>query len=77
MIDELAKAICAEQHGDWDECGERFRAYYRAQVIAVLRRLREPTPEMIEATAPIVVSGVFSVREVYTAMIDAAIGEAK
>lgn len=86
MIDELAKAICcpsgckSQPKCNMETCG----GLYRECALAVLRRLREPTPEMVDAgTASL--SGypaqfpdedyTDDARKMYRAMIDAAIGE--
>jgi hypothetical protein len=46
MIDELAKALCED--AGWKWCRHPvLDERYRRRVRTVLRRLREPTPEMV------------------------------
>lgn len=75
MIDELAKALCgaANEILDWrGPCGHSCEPC-RAQALAVLRRLREPTPEMVEAARALGIGpGPESIAAMYRAMIDAA-----
>lgn len=73
MIDELAKAMAKAGMYDWDSFGENAREMFRRDALAVLRRLREPTPEMIAAGSDEMTNGL----QTFRAMIDAAIGERK
>lgn len=75
MIDELAKALCED--AGWKWCRHPvLDERYRRRVRTVLRRLREPTPEMIDAAARLGFGPrPESISEIFTAMIDAALGE--
>jgi len=79
MIDELAKALCEDAGWRWGR-NPVLDERYRRRVRTVLRRLRDPTPEMVHAgleqflttnVKDISVNGHCG--RIFRAMIDAAI----
>ncbi len=75
MIDELAKVACRASGAFWPEITRREEAHYREIAAAVLRRLREPTPGMLETAYAQFGMEVPDLELFWKTMIDAALGE--
>ncbi len=79
MIDELAKAIANSDGAPWKHLGDTARENYRDQARAVLTRLMEPTPGMIDAGCDTLYMDcnieVGSLTAAYQAMLRAAMEE--
>jgi len=77
MIDELARIISHIDDGvEFDDATEHAQGVYRDIALAVLRRLREPTPEMFTKGQAVIFRHV-NCEDVFRAMIDAAMEQAR
>jgi len=73
MIDELAKAMAKAEGWKWELAPDHIPEGYLTLARAVLTRLREPTPGMVEAG----LAAYTNIHDIWRAMIDAAMEEGK
>lgn len=77
ILERAALALANSQGGpidSLDELDDAFRAGLIEDVRAVLKAIREPSPEML-AVDPVGPTGSFFMEDVWQGMIDAALAE--